>query len=307
LEKGLAKDPDDRWATSAELVDALERTLGGHATAPTRRLSRRERRDAAAAAGGLAAGAAAEDARAADTPPHGTPAAGRAGTATTARGAGGRGNGVARNGRAGAAQPSRRSGAPLLVGLGALVLLAVIAVVVLASGGGGGAGNDQAKHTPTATPKKTATPTPTKTSTPTPTKTSTPTPTPTQTATPTPTPTPPPPSGGDPSALQAKGHSELLAGNYPAAINDLSGAVKACGSSSAVDPCAYAMYDLADALVRSGRPQEAIPILRARLQRFDNQNGTVEALLRKAELQAGGGASGPGGGHGNGHGKGPKD
>ena len=304
LEKGLAKDPDDRWATSAELVDALERTLGGEPTAPTRRQSRRERRDAAAAAGGLAAGAAAEEARGADTPPHGTPAARRAGTATTARGAGGRGNGVARNGRAGVARPSRRGGAPLLVGLGALVLLAVIAVVVLASGGGGG-GNNQAKHTPTATPRKTATPTPTKTSTPTPTKTSTPTPTPTQTATPTPTPTPtpPPPSGGDPSALQAKGHSELLAGNYPAAINDLSGAVKACGSSSAVDPCAYAMYDLADALVLSGRPQDAIPILRARLQRFDNQNGTVEALLRKAEQEAGGGASGPG----NGHGKGPKD
>jgi predicted Zn-dependent protease len=68
------------------------------------------------------------------------------------------------------------------------------------------------------------------------------------------------------------------------------------------------MYDLADALVRSGRPQEAIPILQARLQRFDNQNGTVEALLRKAQQEAGsGGAPGPGKSHGNGHGKGPKD
>ena len=94
--------------------------------------------------------------------------------------------------------------------------------------------------------------------------------------------------------------------NYPAAINDLSGAVKACGNSTAVDPCAYAMYDLADALVRSGRPQDAIPILQARLQRFDNQNGTVEALLRKAQQEAGsGGAAGPGKGPGNG--KGPKD
>ena len=62
------------------------------------------------------------------------------------------------------------------------------------------------------------------------------------------------------------------------------------------------MYDLADALVRAGRPQEAIPILEARLRRFDNQNGTVKALLRKAQQEASGGAAG--GGHGNGHGKG---
>src|SRR5206468_12812654 len=109
--------------------------------------------------------------------------------------------------------------------------------------------------------------------------------------------------GGSPSALEAKGHGELQAGNYAAAIGDLQGAVQACGNSTAVDPCAYAMYDLADALVRSGRPQEAIPVLQTRLQRFDNQNGTVNALLRRAEQEAGGGAGGPG----EGHGKGPKD
>jgi len=70
--------------------------------------------------------------------------------------------------------------------------------------------------------------------------------------------------------------------------------VQACGNLTAVDPCAYAMYDLADALVRAGRPQDAIPILQARLQRFDNQNGTVNALLKKAEREAGqgGGKSG---------------
>jgi predicted Zn-dependent protease len=46
------------------------------------------------------------------------------------------------------------------------------------------------------------------------------------------------------------------------------------------------MYDYADALVRSGRPTEAIPVLQQRLQRFDNQNGTVTALLRKAQHEA---------------------
>ena len=35
------------------------------------------------------------------------------------------------------------------------------------------------------------------------------------------------------------------------------------------------MYDYAAALVRAGRPAEAIPVLEARLQRFDNQSGTV--------------------------------
>ncbi len=328
LEKGLAKDPDDRWASSAELVDALERTLGGHPTAPTRRLSRREQRDdaarggrGAAAAGGLAAGAAAADpAAAGPTPPHGTPAAGRGGggAATGAGAAGaGRGNGTTAHrgtggrgsGRAGVAQPARRAGAPLLVGLAALALLAVIGIVLLADGGSGGGG--QPSPTATRTPKQTATPTPAKTRTPTPTATHTPTPTPTptQTAAPTATPTPPAPSAADPSALEAKGHGELQAGNYPAALNDLGAAVKACGNSTAVDPCAYAMYDLADALMRSGRPQDAIPILQARLQRFDNQNGTVKALLRRAEREAGGGAGGPGPGPGDDHGggKGPKD
>jgi predicted Zn-dependent protease len=58
------------------------------------------------------------------------------------------------------------------------------------------------------------------------------------------------------------------------------------------------MYDLADALVRSGRPQDAIPILQERLQRFDNQNGTVEALLRKAQEEAGNGGPGKHKGHG---------
>src|SRR3954467_10591898 len=41
IERGLAKDPDDRWPTSTAFVDALARTVGdsaGAATPPTRRL-----------------------------------------------------------------------------------------------------------------------------------------------------------------------------------------------------------------------------------------------------------------------------
>src|SRR3954449_11288404 len=57
LEKGLAKDPRDRWGSAADFVDALERTLTPREeTKPTRMLGRRGK---AAAAGAAAAGAAA--------------------------------------------------------------------------------------------------------------------------------------------------------------------------------------------------------------------------------------------------------
>jgi len=60
LERGLAKDPADRWESSAEFVRQLERTVNGEPsepTRPTRRLFGRGKRAAAAGAG--AAGAAA--------------------------------------------------------------------------------------------------------------------------------------------------------------------------------------------------------------------------------------------------------
>jgi predicted Zn-dependent protease len=186
----------------------------------------------------------------------------------------------------------------------------VLGIVLLANGGSSPERHTRttATTTPTKTPRatpaktKTPKPTPTKTATPTP----TPTPTPTHTATPTPTPTSTPTTArasGSASSLEAKGHSELLAGDYPAAITDLQTAVQACGGSSAVDPCAYAMYDLADALVRSGRPSEAIPILQERLNRFHNQDDTVRALLAKAQQQAGSGGAATSSGPGKGHGK----
>ena len=48
LERGLAKDPDDRWGSSEEFVAALERTLSQPSTTPTRKLGRREKPVAAA-------------------------------------------------------------------------------------------------------------------------------------------------------------------------------------------------------------------------------------------------------------------
>jgi len=42
------------------------------------------------------------------------------------------------------------------------------------------------------------------------------------------------------------------------------------------------MYDYGAALLQAGRPDEAAQILEARLARFDNQNGTVRDLLKRA-------------------------
>ncbi len=239
LERGLAKDPADRWPSSTEFVDALERTLGERAepepepTRPTRRVQHAK----------------------------------RAAAPTPAR---------------------RRTGAPLLAGLAALVLLAVVGAIALANRGDGGE-SPRAETTPEATATADATEEPT--TAPKETATEEPTQAPKETATPDPTDTPSPdptseaPSGS-PAELQARGHTALLNGDLDTALPTLKAAVDACGNATEVDPCAYAMYDYADALVRADRPQEAIPVLEARLQRFDNQNGTVRALLKKAKRDA---------------------
>ena len=58
LERGLAKEPADRWESAEAFVAALERTVDADAppTSATRKLGRREKRGAAAL-GGAAAGA----------------------------------------------------------------------------------------------------------------------------------------------------------------------------------------------------------------------------------------------------------
>ncbi len=175
-----------------------------------------------------------------------------------------------------------------------MTALAVTAAFVLA--GRNGAGDDPAPRAQT-TPEATATPSPERTPEPTPTAspepTDTPTPEPTYTPTPEPTEsaTPEPPPGtpiGTPSELQAAGHQALEAGDIEGALTYLGAAVDACGDSAEVDPCAYAMYDYANALVQAGRPAEAVAILEQRLDRFDNQNGVVKALLRRARKDSGG-------------------
>jgi serine/threonine-protein kinase len=175
-----------------------------------------------------------------------------------------------------------------------------VGLVVLAGAGAaialsGGDDTPEARTTPeptatrTAEATETASPDPTKSATAEPTDTPTAEPTDTPTAEPTGTPSPEPSGGapsGNPSELQAKGHTALLNGDTEGAIANLKAAIDSCGDSGQVDPCAYAMYDYGQALLQAGRPAEAVQILEARLQRFDNQNGTVRALLKKAKKAA---------------------
>jgi tetratricopeptide (TPR) repeat protein len=110
-------------------------------------------------------------------------------------------------------------------------------------------------------------------------------------------PQPPPPpaapknvgTGGEtPAALNDRGHRLLQQGQYGEAVAPLRAAVqgyKAAGETGL--PYAFALYNLAVALNRSGNPGEAIPLLRERLQ-FDNQRQTVQAELDNALSKVGG-------------------
>jgi hypothetical protein len=82
-----------------------------------------------------------------------------------------------------------------------------------------------------------------------------------------------------PAALEALGHQELLAQNYAAAIPALRRAVAAASPVSLI--YAYALYDLGDALLLSGNPQAAIPVLEQRL-RIPNQTDVVQQTLNRA-------------------------
>ena len=67
----------------------------------------------------------------------------------------------------------------------------------------------------------------------------------------------------------------------------MQGAVDACGDSTALDPCAYAVYNLGFALNRAGRPEEAIPYLERRLAISNFKRGEVQRELAAARAAAG--------------------
>ena len=137
-----------------------------------------------------------------------------------------------------------------------------------------------------------------------------------------PQPPPPPPaaepasSGGEsPAALNDRGYALIKQGSFGEAVEPLRASVagyKAAGENGL--PYAFALFNLAQALNRSGNPAEAIPLLRERLQ-YDNQRATVQAELDDAQSKTDGGAGDggaaapakPGKGAGKGLGKQKKD
>jgi serine/threonine protein kinase len=250
IDRGMAKDPDDRWATAEEFVDRL-----GEAMAPPP--PRRKPAPPTTATRKLGADG---------TPPPSRPA------------------------RPVAAAERPRSSGPgtgvLLVALAAALLVVVLGFLLL-KGNGDDKGNQAAKtSTPTATPKKKDTPTPTPTAT----KTSTPTPTPTATATNTPAPpaTGKKPSGSA-SQLQLQAFNLNNAGKSAEALPFAQQAVKkGCKGNAPVSPCGYALYELGRAQLATGDPDGAVQSLQARLDRYpDDQRAKVQALLDKAKQTAG--------------------
>jgi hypothetical protein len=186
---------------------------------------------------------------------------------------------------------SRRSNrAGVIAAVAAALLLAGVAIAALAGGGGHGRA-----QTATAARHKAASTTATK-----PTTTSTPTAAATTSAPPAPAPA----AGGAPAdaaAIEQQAHAAIAAGDYQGAIAQLGGLVNRC-DVAITDPCAYAWFDLGDALLRAGNPQAAIPVLEHRLQN-PNQSGVVQSELDQARAQAsgGGGTPAPAPKHGKGH------
>jgi eukaryotic-like serine/threonine-protein kinase len=258
IDRGMAKDPDDRWATAEEFVERLGESL----TPPPGK-----RGGAAAGAGATAATRRMPD----RTPPPSRPSRPAAAAA--------------------AAQPRRSGSSGLLLGAVAAALLIVVLGVLLLKGSGNDNGkqtSNTSKPTPTATAKKKPSRTPTATSTATP----TPTPTPAQTQAPAP-PKPKPGKGpkpkGDPRQLQLQAYNLNNAGKSDQALPYAQQAVKeGCKGNAPVSPCGYAMYELARAQLATGDAQGAVNTLNQRLDRYpDDQRATVEKLLNKAKQAAG--------------------
>jgi eukaryotic-like serine/threonine-protein kinase len=241
LERGMAKEPSERWGSATAMVEALQQAMGSSRppTEPTRPI--------------------------ATAPP----------------------------------PPRRRGAAPLLAGLAALALLAVIGFALLSGGDDSRSdGNDQQAKTerPSKKHKATPTPTPTAKSTPEPTATATATPTATPTATTAPT------NGPDLARarqLQLQGFTARRAGDFEAALAASTQALKACGDAHALDPCGFALYEIGADLNGLGRNEEAIPYLERRLSEYgDNSSGEVQAELDRARGEKADKPKGP---------KGPKD
>jgi serine/threonine protein kinase len=250
IDRGMAKDPEDRWASAEEFVERLAEAM---APPPPRR---------GAAAAGPTTATRKLPTRDRTPPPRSRPAR-----------------------PAAAAGAPRRSSGPgtgaLLAAVVAALAIIVLGVLLLRDGAEDG-GNQASNRTPTPTAeKKKETPTPTAE------KTETPEPTATQ------TPEAPAPAAGKPKGgatqLQLQAYNLNNAGKYEEALPVAQEAVKkGCKGNAGVNPCGYALYELARAQRNTGDPEGAIRTLETRLDRYpDDQRAEVEAELEKARQDAG--------------------
>jgi tetratricopeptide (TPR) repeat protein/predicted Ser/Thr protein kinase len=92
-------------------------------------------------------------------------------------------------------------------------------------------------------------------------------------------------SSGDGAALNAEGFSLIRQGRPEEAVPVLRRAVESFPEGTSDIDYAYALYNLGNALRLSGHPDEAIPILEQRLE-IPNQQGTVAAELARARAEA---------------------
>ena len=296
LIRGMAKEPDERFETAGEFVDALETALSGGIAVTTQRPASQRRRSRApghhlgvpavgASANGGGRGALPRTRQTGSwhrpSPAHSSPAHTGSWSAASS---------IQRGSSA------RRRTGRLVALVALLVAIGGVGALALAGLGGG------SKHPTTAasrgtTPVKTTVhprPTPVAKA---PARATTPAASSTTTA---PTAAPTPPTA---EQLQLAGHSELTAGNYPQAIATLRKALAAADRTSLT--YAYGLYDLGVALLKSGNAAAAVPVLEQRVK-IPNQTATVQATLNEA-LQASGQvppAPGPGNGNGRGEGQG---
>ena len=305
LARATAEDPDARPASCVALVRELEIALDApdDRTAATRAVAPRPRAAAlpvaaagvaGAAAGGGAAGAGGETAVARTPRPPRAPVA------------------------ASSSQPPHRDGvgAKALTAFAVVVALLIGVGVALAASGGDDAGAGAETQASASSTAKKAQSTPTKSAAEPPVA---------STTTP-PAPAPTPTAGSSQSAPTpgpaTKSKAQLSRQNDAArraTRGDPAGQIAPLQESVAglcVDEsdlrCAFALFNLAQALRLAGRPGEAIPLLERRLSISDNQVPAVEQELAAARAAAGGDDSdsssdGSGSGGENGKAKGKKD
>jgi serine/threonine-protein kinase len=141
----------------------------------------------------------------------------------------------------------------------------------------------EATSTPTAraTPQKTSTPEATATAAP---QAATPAPT----ASATPRPSGGKPDLARAGRLQVEGYNARRAGDYARALTLSQQALDACGNARQLSPCGYALFEKGVALNRLGRSADAIPVLQQRLDLYgDNAQGEVARELKDAKKKAG--------------------